>query len=124
MVWFHSYLYHWSVFFEKITANGIQTCSLTKQRYRDMLGDFLFPQLQQRGCLQDIIFMQDGALPHTDRCVKQLLRQHFTDALVISRHFFLKKRPPRSPDITPCDSWFWGFLKGNIYPKRSASLPI
>ncbi|GBM19859.1 hypothetical protein AVEN_186136-1 [Araneus ventricosus] len=31
--------------------------------------------------------------------------------------------PPRSPDITPCDFWLWGFLKDTIYRKRAASLP-
>ncbi|GBO39959.1 hypothetical protein AVEN_107801-1 [Araneus ventricosus] len=71
------------------------------QRYRDMLRDFLIPQLQQRGCLQDIIFMHDGAPPHIDRQVKQLLRQHFTDERVLSLHF-PTSWAPRSPDITPC----------------------
>ncbi|GBL82308.1 hypothetical protein AVEN_252474-1 [Araneus ventricosus] len=87
-----------------------------------MLRDFVIPQLQQRGCFQDIIFMQDGAPPHIDRRVKQLLRQHFTDARVISRHF-PTAWPPRSPEFTPCDFWLWGFLKDNIYRKRSASFP-
>ncbi|GBM40410.1 hypothetical protein AVEN_201409-1 [Araneus ventricosus] len=64
--------------------------SVTGQRYRDMMRDFVIlqlQQLQQRGCLQGIIFMQDGAPPHIDHLVKQLLRQHFTDARVIRRHF-------------------------------------
>ena len=65
--------------------------------------------------------MQDGASPHIDRRVKQLLRQHFTDAGVISRHFPLTW-PPRSPDITPCDFWLWGFLKDNIYSRRQVSV--
>ncbi|GBM09990.1 hypothetical protein AVEN_23983-1 [Araneus ventricosus] len=38
-------------FFEEITANGIQTCSVTGYRYRDMLREFVIPQLQQHGCL-------------------------------------------------------------------------
>ncbi|GBN56348.1 hypothetical protein AVEN_11437-1 [Araneus ventricosus] len=87
-------------FFEAITANGIQTCSVTGQRYRDMLRDFAISRFQQRGCLQDIIFMPDGAPPHIDRRVKQLLIQHFTDARVISRDF-PTAWPPLSPDITP-----------------------
>ncbi|GBM38772.1 hypothetical protein AVEN_210510-1 [Araneus ventricosus] len=33
-------------FFEEITANGIQICSVTGQRYRDMLRDFGIPQIQ------------------------------------------------------------------------------
>ncbi|GBL84603.1 hypothetical protein AVEN_191069-1 [Araneus ventricosus] len=86
----------------EITANGIQTCPVIGQGYRAMLRDFVIPQLQQRGCLQDIIFMHDGAPPHSDRRVKQLLRQHFKDARVISRHF-PTAWPPRSPDITFCD---------------------
>ncbi|GBM35926.1 hypothetical protein AVEN_244990-1 [Araneus ventricosus] len=82
----------------------------------------VIPQLQQRGCLQDIFFTQDGATPHIDRRVKLLLRQHFTDARVISRHF-PTAWPSRSPDITACDFWLWGFLKDNIYRESSASLP-
>ncbi|GBM84745.1 hypothetical protein AVEN_64886-1 [Araneus ventricosus] len=74
-------------FFKEITANGIQTCSVTGKRYRDMLRDFEIPQIQQRRCLQDIIFMQYGAPRHIDRRVTQLLRQHFTDARVINHHF-------------------------------------
>ncbi|GBM45234.1 hypothetical protein AVEN_63841-1 [Araneus ventricosus] len=121
VVTIYGYLYHWTVFFEEITANGIQTCSITGQRYRDMPRNFVIPQLQQRGCLQDIFFMQDGAPPHIDRRVKQLLTQYFSDARVISHHF-PTALPPRSPDITTCDFWLWGFLKDNIYRKSPASL--
>ncbi|GBL83841.1 hypothetical protein AVEN_132714-1 [Araneus ventricosus] len=62
------------------------------------------------------------APPHINRRVKQFLRQHFTDARVISRHF-PTAWPPRSPDSTTCDFWLWGFLRDNIYRKRPASLP-
>ncbi|GBO01185.1 hypothetical protein AVEN_234091-1 [Araneus ventricosus] len=65
--------------------------------------------------------MQDGAPPHIDHHVKQLLRHHFTDARVISPHF-RTACPPLSPDITLCDFWLWGFLKDNIYRKSPASL--
>ncbi|GBL77713.1 hypothetical protein AVEN_152932-1 [Araneus ventricosus] len=65
-------------------------------------------------------FHAGWSTPHIDCRVKQLLRQHFTDARVISRHF-PTGRLPRSPDTTPCD--FWGFLKENIYRKRPESLP-
>ncbi|GBN54214.1 hypothetical protein AVEN_55877-1 [Araneus ventricosus] len=115
MVWCYGYLYHWTVFFEEITANGIQTCSVTGQRYRDMLNDFVIPQLQQRGCLQDIIFMLDGAPPHIDRHVKQLLRQHFTDSRVISRHF-PTAWSSHSPDINPLRLLVVGFPEGKYLP--------
>ncbi|GBM43349.1 hypothetical protein AVEN_166094-1 [Araneus ventricosus] len=64
----------------------------------------------------------DVAPPDIDRHIKKLLRQHFTDAREISRHF-PTAWPPRSPDITPCDFWLWSFLKDNIYRKRPATLP-
>ncbi|GBM85269.1 hypothetical protein AVEN_84097-1 [Araneus ventricosus] len=60
-------------FFEEITANGIQICYFTGQRYRDMLRDFVIPQLQHRGCLQGNISMQDSAPSRIDRRAKQLL---------------------------------------------------
>ena len=65
--------------------------------------------------------MQDGAPPKIDPRVKQLLRQHFTDARVISRHFPTTWHP-RSPAITPCDFRLWGFLKVNIYSRRPVSV--
>ncbi|GBM97586.1 hypothetical protein AVEN_121409-1 [Araneus ventricosus] len=117
MVWLNGYLHHWTIFFEEITANGIQTCSVTVQRCRDMLKYFVNIQLQQRGCLQDIIFMQDGAPHHIERRVKQLIRQHFTYARVISRHF-PTEWAPRWPVITLCDFWLWGFPMDNIYHKN------
>ena len=65
--------------------------------------------------------MQDGGPPLIDRRVMQLLKQHFTDARVISGHF-PTTWPPRSLDITPCDFWLWGFLKVNIYSRRPVSV--
>ncbi|GBM72724.1 hypothetical protein AVEN_189647-1 [Araneus ventricosus] len=103
----------------EITANGIQTCSVTGKWYRDVLRDFVIPQLQQRGCLQDIIFMQDGAPPHIDRRVKHLLRQHFTDSRLISSHFPTTSSP-HSLDITPFDFRLWGFLKDKIVPQKAS----
>ncbi|GBL73224.1 hypothetical protein AVEN_201348-1 [Araneus ventricosus] len=50
-----------------------KTCSVIGQRYRDMLRDFVIPQLQQRRCIKDIIFIQDCARLHIDRRVKQFL---------------------------------------------------
>ncbi|GFX44285.1 uncharacterized protein TNCV_4376731 [Trichonephila clavipes] len=48
------------------------------------------------------MFMQDGAPPHITRCVKDVLKHHFTEERVISRQF-LHLRPPRSPDLNPGD---------------------
>lgn len=97
-------------FFEETGALGPVTVTVTGQRYACLLRNHVIPVLQQRGCVDGIIFMQDGAPPHIANPVKQLLRRHFGNARIISRHF-PTAWPPRSPDLNPCDFWLWGYLK-------------
>ena len=101
-------------FCEEITPQGPKTCSVTAARYRKMLEDMVIPELQQRGCLATVTFQQDGAPPHIAREVQNLLRRHFTEDRIISRAF-PTRWPPRSPDLTPCDFWLWGYLKDKVY---------
>ncbi|KFM72033.1 hypothetical protein X975_15411, partial [Stegodyphus mimosarum] len=79
-----------------------------------MLNSFAIPALQQRRCLGEMIFMQNGAPPHIVVWVQQMLRQKFTTERIISR-YFPTAWPPRSPDLTPCDFWLWGYLKSKVY---------
>ncbi|GBO02562.1 hypothetical protein AVEN_37061-1 [Araneus ventricosus] len=65
--------------------------------------------------------MQNGAPPHVHRSVKQVLRQSFTNERVISPGF-PTAWPPRSPDLTPCDFWLWGFIKDQVYRKQPATV--
>ncbi|GFV32431.1 uncharacterized protein TNCV_1677171 [Trichonephila clavipes] len=74
-------------FFEELGAGGPVTCSITGQRYASLLGNKIIPDLQARQCLSRIIFMQDGAPPHITRCVKDVLKHHFTEERVISHQF-------------------------------------
>ncbi|GFW43705.1 uncharacterized protein TNCV_4770541 [Trichonephila clavipes] len=90
--------------FEELGAGGPVTCSITGQRYASLLRNKIIPNLQARQCLSRIIFMQDGAPPHITRCVKDVLKHHFTEERVISRQF-RHLWPPRSPDLNPCDFW-------------------
>ena len=30
--------------------------------------------------------------------------------------------PPRSPDLTPCDFFLWGFIKSKVYSEQSATI--
>ena len=63
-----------------------------------MLRDFIIQQLQEYGCFENVIFMQNGAIPHIDCRIKQLRMQHFTNAkmnshikygFAIAEHFLL-----------------------------------
>ncbi|GFX03738.1 uncharacterized protein TNCV_2113101 [Trichonephila clavipes] len=82
------------------TRNGPVTCTVTARRYKNMLGNFVAPQMLQHQCLDSITFMQDGAPPHIGLCVQQVLRQHFTNDRVVSRAF-PTAWPPRSQILIP-----------------------
>ncbi|GFY25113.1 uncharacterized protein TNCV_2693041 [Trichonephila clavipes] len=66
--------------------------------------------------------MQDGAPSHIARCVKDVLKHHFTEERVISRQF-RHLWPPRSHDLNPCDFWFWGHLKQLVSYDQPRTLP-
>ncbi|GBN57259.1 hypothetical protein AVEN_17341-1 [Araneus ventricosus] len=74
-------------FFEEIGPSGHVTCTANGTRYESLLRNQLIPALQQRGCVDSTIFMQDGAPPHIATPVKQLLNPHFGNYRIISRHF-------------------------------------
>ena len=79
-------------FFEDDSGN---TVTVTGERYRTMIQNFLKPAIQNRCGLW---FQQDGATSHTARESMQLLRQYFGNK-IISR-FGDVNWPSRSPDLT------------------------
>ncbi|GBM21250.1 hypothetical protein AVEN_149842-1 [Araneus ventricosus] len=101
-------------FFAEIDPSGPVTCTVKGKCYESLLRNQLIPALQQRGCLDSTIFMQDGAPPHIATPVKKLLNLHFGKDRIISRPF-ATAWPLRSPDLNPCDFWLWGYLKDVVY---------
>lgn len=99
-------------FFEDNAGNSL---TVTGERYREMLQNFLAPQIQQFN-LQNMWFQQDGATCHTARETMNLLRTLFPGRL-ISR-FGDVSWPPRSPDLTAPDFFLWGFLKNKVYANK------
>ncbi|GFU08424.1 uncharacterized protein TNCV_2901711 [Trichonephila clavipes] len=108
-------------FFEEMRDSGCVTATVTGERYADMLQNRIIPSLVDKHLLERTIFMQDGAPPHIARRVKDLLRRSFGDDRVLRRHFH-HAWPPRSPDLSPCDYWLWGYLKSQVYRDRPTSL--
>ncbi|GFX00260.1 transposable element tc3 transposase [Trichonephila clavipes] len=109
-------------FFEEIGAGGPVTCYITGQRYASLLRNKIIPDLQAHQCFSRIIFLQDGIPPHITRCVKDVLKHHFTEERMISRqirHLW----PPRSPDLNTCDFWLWGHLKQLVSCDEPRTLP-
>ena len=110
-------------FFEERCQNsGWKTCTVTAERYLLLLREKVVPELQERGVLSTVIFMQDGAPPHAASTVKTFLLKTFGEDRVISRGCKIKW-PPRSPDLTPVDFWMWGYLKSLVYRSTPSTLP-
>lgn len=104
-------------FFEE---NGV-TVTVTSQRYVHMLNTFLRPDLQRRGFnMNNVYFQQDGATAHTARTSMEVLRNMFPGKL-ISR-FGNVPWPPRSPDLSYCDYFLWGYLKERVYAHKPRNL--
>jgi hypothetical protein len=81
-----------------------------------MLENWLFPQLNQDS--DDCIFQQDGATPYFHREVREVLNRVLPHRGIgchgpNENPFFWW--PPRSPDLTPCDFFLWGYVKDTVY---------
>lgn len=105
-------------FFAEATVTGVS--------YLDMLQQWLFPQLVESEPA-NFIWQQDGAPPHWSLFVRDWLNVEVPDRW-IGRHGpddrVLLPWPPRSPDITPCDFFLWGFVKDRVYvPPLPHDLP-
>lgn len=95
--------------------------TVTSARYEEMLNNFLRPELERRQVnMRDVWFQQDGATAHTARASMEVVRQMFPGH-VISR-FGDVHWPPRSPDLSICDFFLWGYLKSRVYIKKPRTL--
>jgi hypothetical protein len=70
--------------------------------------------------MKKVIYMFDGAAPHYSHVTRDFLSEHFHERII--GRGFQWFWPPRSPDITPCDFWFWGYIKYNVYRSDPQSL--
>ena len=58
-------------------------------------------------------WMQDGAPCHRTNAVRNRLGELFGNRIIGHRHAV--EWSPRSPDLTPCDFFLWGYLKNKVY---------
>jgi len=84
------------------------------------------PQLADEG-VQGYIYQKDGAPPHWHKEVREYLNEHlpvrWVGRTAATDNTFCTW-PPRSPDLTVCDFFLWGFVKGNVYvPPLPKTLP-
>ena len=75
-----------------------------------MINNEIIPQLRQhyrvqaRGAFRHLWWLQDGAPAYRLVAVQERLRQLFGN-----------QWPPRSPDLTPCNFFLLGYLKGKVF---------
>lgn len=89
--------------------------NLNGDRYLELLRERIFPAITQLG-IEEIWFQQDGAPPHNTRAVTELLNQRFPRRWIGKNGPF--KWPPRSPDLTPLDFFYWGYMKSKVYTEQ------
>jgi hypothetical protein len=105
-------------FFEDNNGHAV---TVTAERYVAMLNEFLLPELRRRhNDIRLVWFQQDGATSHTARISMHTVREMFPGR-VISRNGDVAW-PPRSPDLSPCDYFLWGYLKHKVYENRPHTL--
>lgn len=95
-------------FFMEKTVTGIV--------YLDMLQLWLMPQLQED--YSSFIFQQDGAPPHYLNHVRHFLNNELPHRWIgrgSDDDNRLLPWPPRSPDLTPCDFFLWGYIKDRVF---------
>lgn len=95
-------------FFMEKTVTGIT--------YLDMLQNWLFPQIEDDS--DDFIFVQDGAPPHFSQHVRRYLNNTIPGRWIGrggAEDQLYRLWPPRSPDITPCDFYLWGYVKERVF---------
>lgn len=95
-------------FFDGLTINSIS--------YLNLLKNFIFPLMENES--DEFIFQQDGAPPHYHTSVREFLNQRAPNRWIgrcSSNDDVLLTWPPRSPDLTPCDFFLWGFIKDKVY---------
>jgi len=81
----------------------------------ELLQNQIIPAVQQLDGveLRDIWFQQDGCPAHNTLIVREYLANIFPDKW-IGTHGPIRW-PARSPDLSPNDFFYWGYLKTSIY---------
>jgi transposase len=95
--------------------------NMTSDRYLELLQAQVGPTLEELPDLPETLwFQQDGAPPHYGLQVREFLNQAFPETWIGRRGPVAW--PPRSPDLTPLDFFFWGFIKHIVFASQPTDL--
>ena len=85
--------------------------TVKQDNFLDMLLQFAIPQVRDRQ--PHVIFQLDGAPPHWGLNVRAALDAEFPGRWI--GRGGPTTWPPRSPDVTPLDFFFWGYIKSQVF---------
>ena len=105
----------------KIVGPVILDETMNGERYLNMLKEKVLSDISPWGNIDDIIFMKDGAAPHFLKDVREWLDRTFPERWLGRRG--PHKWPARSPDLTPCDFFLWGWAKEEVYKTKPKTIP-
>lgn len=88
-------------------VDGPSYARFLEERLPELLNDL--PQ-QVR---EEMIFQQDGHPAHYSRVARAVLDREYPQRWI--GLYGPREWPPRSPDLTPCDFFLWGFVKDKVY---------
>ena len=97
--------------------------------YLQILNEHVIPELmenfpvQQRGVFRRLWWAHDGTPAHRLVAVRNRLAEVFGHRVIALYHDV--EWPPRSPDLTCCDFFLWGYLKSKVFttpPRDIATL--
>ena len=85
--------------------------------YLEMISNQFYPEFSALENSSELYLMQDGAPPHWDKTVRDWLNENLPGRWIGRGGSGDSNAPwpPRSPDLTPMDFFFWGFIKQRVY---------
>ena len=96
-----------------------QIC-VTRPQCVNMLRDTVLPQSQIQHDNDDFFFQQDGAPPHDAVTVRKFLDEQLPNRWIGRRGPV--EWPPRSPDLTPMDLYFWSIVKDKVFSLKPCTV--
>ena len=97
-----------------VTVNGLRYLEMLRRQFIPDLFDF---------CLQNDLdpltmwFQQDGARPHITVAVRQFLTDQYRFGGRSIGQYLDQHWPARSPDLTVCDFFLWGYMKDEVFKR-------
>ena len=94
--------------------------TMNAESYLQMLEDYVWPIVSGWENIDKLVFGHDGGPPHFALSVRAWLDQKFPGHWLGRRG--PQEWPARSPDLTPCDFFLWGWAKEEVYRTKPRTM--